>query len=164
MSTAIKTTLIIGAVTLSVWLAAILLRQKNLLQNSCIGIDNVRLAPQNKGGISIDAMLTIKNYTDIPLHIMNNNLKFYINNQYAGFIDEKVHVDIPANGQIKMPLSLTINPIAIIKNISDLANSNLRIVGKLSIYSGILYFNLINIDHLILIKNILGTNDSSKKC
>ncbi len=157
-----KAILILSISTLAAYGIAVMVRQKQLVNNSCLALRGF----SGNIGINhadINGHLYVKNNTDISVNILNYNLSFFINDMYAGKIKNSTKINIPSNSEISIPVSLSFNPLALLTNFGNLPDSNLRIKGTLSLNSGFIYLNWIKVDETQTIKNLLN-NHSSNNC
>lgn len=164
MKTAIKTMAVAVALFGLAYLGAQTIRQSELLKNSCVSVQDVQIKNASVSDLWVGLNLKIINKTSINITVFNQNLVFYLGNQYLGFINQKTEIKILAGGQSIIPMEFHLAPMGLIKSINDFSSKLLTIQGSMGISTSVLLVNKIPINMQIKFVNLFGANQSTIQC
>ena len=129
-------------------------RQLYLLYNAKFRVIKTKIKNISSNDISITMYGELENKSDISAVVNGQHYNVFFNKELVSTINAKDVIHINSNGKTIIPISISFNPLAILKTgLSNLANLlldrtkiNIDIKGQLSIKAGIISLKNYKID------------------
>lgn len=165
-----KKPIIISTLALAgIYLGILAVRQYNLIQKSCYEVFRYKLQNFGLNYAKIKITFKVKNATDVGFVIHKQAYKVFINNYEVANILTTEDMKLPAQSEVYPSIEVEFSPKQFIKSsLSELlktgSKTNIRVVGKLSLKSGILFYNNIEVDTTTTLYEVLNDTSETTPC